>query len=333
MAEWSGPLKIRPARVEDAKEIARIYNQGVQDRCATFENTYVTPEERYLWLAARPDKFPVLLAEVKHTLMGWSSLNPYSPRHCYDGIAELAIYIERSLRGHGVAQELMKAMQDIARDKGFLQAHRAHPGRQPAGAETLPGDRLEGSWDPREARQAGQRVARPCAGGVPDSRELEVTQGTLNPPSCSSEKAIGDGCGWQRAIIIALIFYNLSRSPEWANFRWARLWALITGAKPGLLLLALVGVFGTYFVRALRWRFFLSPIKKASLWVLLKGQILGFSSIYLIGRPGEFVRPAYIAKKENVSMSAMLAVWLLERIFDTVFLLLLFAAALNFRDG
>ena len=52
MTEWSGPLNIRPARVDDAKEIARIYNQGVQDRAATFENAYVTPEERYLWLAA-----------------------------------------------------------------------------------------------------------------------------------------------------------------------------------------------------------------------------------------------------------------------------------------
>jgi len=133
------------------------------------------------------------------------------------------------------------------------------------------------------------------------------------------------------AILITLIFYNLSRSPEWSNFRWTRLWALITGARPGLLLLTLIGVFGTYLVRALRWRFFLSPIKKASLWVLFVGQILGFSSIYLIGRPGEFVRPAYIAKKENVSMSAMVAVWLLERIFDTVSLVLLFAAALYFE--
>jgi uncharacterized protein (TIRG00374 family) len=133
------------------------------------------------------------------------------------------------------------------------------------------------------------------------------------------------------AIIIALIFYNLSRSPEWGNFRWTRLWALLTGASPGPLLLALVAVFATYLVRAWRWRFFLKPIKKASLWVLFVGQILGFSSIYLIGRPGEFVRPAYIAKKENVSMSAMLAVWLLERIFDTVFVVLLFAAALDFE--
>ena len=119
MAEWTEPIKIRPARVEDAKEIARIYNQGVQDRAATFENAFVTPEERYLWLVARPEKYPVLVAEVKHTMMGWASLAPYSPRACYSGIAELSIYIDRSLRGHGVGQELMKAMQQAARAKGY----------------------------------------------------------------------------------------------------------------------------------------------------------------------------------------------------------------------
>ncbi|HEV2232080.1 MAG TPA: arsinothricin resistance N-acetyltransferase ArsN1 family A [Terriglobia bacterium] len=121
MAEWTGPLNIRPARVEDAKEIARIYNQGVQDRAATFENSYVTPEERYLWIVSRPDQYPVLVAEVKHTMMGWASLTPYSPRACYKGIAELSIYIERSLRGHGVAQDLMKAMQDAASERGFYK--------------------------------------------------------------------------------------------------------------------------------------------------------------------------------------------------------------------
>jgi phosphinothricin acetyltransferase len=121
MTEWSAPLKIRPARPDDAKEIARIYNQGVQDRAATFENAFVTPEERYLWIVARPEKFPVLVAEVKHTMMGWASLTPYSPRACYSGIAELSIYIDRSLRGHGVGQDLMKAMQEAARERGFYK--------------------------------------------------------------------------------------------------------------------------------------------------------------------------------------------------------------------
>ncbi|MGH9326312.1 MAG: arsinothricin resistance N-acetyltransferase ArsN1 family A [Terriglobia bacterium] len=121
MAEWSGTLKIRAARPDDAKEIARIYNQGVQDRVATFENSYVSPEERYLWLIGRPEKYPVLVAEAKHTMMGWASLAPYSPRASYAGIAELSIYIDRSLRGHGVGQELMKGMQQAARDKGYTK--------------------------------------------------------------------------------------------------------------------------------------------------------------------------------------------------------------------
>jgi uncharacterized protein (TIRG00374 family) len=133
------------------------------------------------------------------------------------------------------------------------------------------------------------------------------------------------------AIVIVLIFYNLSRSPEWRNFRWDRLWASITGARPSLLLISLLAVYTTYFVRAIRWQFFLNPIKRASLRVLFVGQILGFSSIYLVGRPGELVRPAYIAKKEDVPMSAMLAVWLLERAFDTVAMVALFAAALYFE--
>jgi len=130
------------------------------------------------------------------------------------------------------------------------------------------------------------------------------------------------------AAILALVIYNLSHSREWQEFSWERFWASITRAHPGYLLAAVAASLTSYLLRAIRWKFFLEPIKHASLWILFVGQILGFSSIYLIGRPGEFVRPAYIARKENVPISAMVAIWLLERIYDAVFLVLLFAAAL-----
>ena len=132
-------------------------------------------------------------------------------------------------------------------------------------------------------------------------------------------------------VIIALVFYNLSRNPEWRNFRWDSLWRSILGASPGYLLLAIVGVYLSFFMRAVRWEFFMRPIKSASLWVLFVGQILGFSSIFLVGRPGELVRPAYIAKKENVPMSAMIAIWLLERVLDIIAMVVLFAAAIYFE--
>lgn len=130
------------------------------------------------------------------------------------------------------------------------------------------------------------------------------------------------------AVVLGLIVHHLLRSPEWRAFRWDRLWSSVANARPVFLLGALAATLSSYVLRAFRWKFFLDPIKKASLWVLFVGQILGFSSIYLVGRPGEFVRPAYIARKEKVPISSMVAVWLLERIYDTVFLVLIFAAAL-----
>ena len=131
-------------------------------------------------------------------------------------------------------------------------------------------------------------------------------------------------------VILALIIYNLRHNPEWQHFDWGRLWASLTSARPDLLLLALVGVYGTYLFRALRWQFLMHPIKKGSLWVLFVGQLLGFSSIYLVGRPGEFVRPAYIARKESLPITSMVAVWLMERIFDTICLVVLFSVVLYF---
>jgi glycosyltransferase 2 family protein len=131
-------------------------------------------------------------------------------------------------------------------------------------------------------------------------------------------------------VVLVLIIYNLRQNPEWRQFNWHRLWASLVSARPGLLILALVGVYSTYVVRALRWQFLMHPIKKGSLWVLFVGQMLGFSSIYLVGRPGEFVRPAYIARKESLPITSMVAVWLMERIFDSICLVMLFSVVLYF---
>ena len=92
------------------------------------------------------------------------------------------------------------------------------------------------------------------------------------------------------AAILALIVYRITRSDEWSRFDWSRLWYLLVHAHRGYLVLAVAAIYLSYFLRALRWKYFLEPIKPASLWVLFVGQILGFSAIFLIGRPGEVGR-------------------------------------------
>jgi hypothetical protein len=86
----------------------------------------------------------------------------------------------------------------------------------------------------------------------------------------------------------------------------------------------------TYPGRALRWAVFLKPLKPhPSLRNLLSATIVGFTAITLFGRPGEFVRPYLIARKEQVTVTSQFAAWVLERIFDLLMALLLFTFALS----
>ena len=46
-------MEIRNATAGDVAAIARIYNEGIEDRVATLETTLRSPEERAAWLANR----------------------------------------------------------------------------------------------------------------------------------------------------------------------------------------------------------------------------------------------------------------------------------------
>lgn len=96
------------------------------------------------------------------------------------------------------------------------------------------------------------------------------------------------------------------------------------------LALGAIPMFGTYYGRALRWAIFLKPLKpKPSIPNLLSATVIGFTAITLFGRPGEFVRPYLIAVKERVPLPSQFAAWVLERIFDLLMALLVFAYALT----
>jgi glycosyltransferase 2 family protein len=133
------------------------------------------------------------------------------------------------------------------------------------------------------------------------------------------------------AAIIAVILYHLGHTAQWRNFDWGRLAFLLTHMKVRILALALAVTSTSYVIRAYRWQFFVDPIKRCSLRALLTGQVLGFSSIYLVGRAGEIVRPGYIARKERLPFMSQVAVLVLERIYDSFALVLLLALALYFE--
>lgn len=113
-------LEIREATREDAAAIARIYNQGIEDRSATLETQPRTAEERIEWLAAHGSRHPVLVAVDRvGIVVGWGSLNLFNPRPAYDHVVDFSVYVAREWRGRGIGDTLLKALEARARDLGY----------------------------------------------------------------------------------------------------------------------------------------------------------------------------------------------------------------------
>ncbi|MCY7911982.1 GNAT family N-acetyltransferase [Bacillus haynesii] len=66
------------------------------------------------WFSNRAEKYKVLVAEVDNCVVGWVSLNPYSHRCTYQGVADLSIYIDRNHRGKGIGKVLLSGIEKEA---------------------------------------------------------------------------------------------------------------------------------------------------------------------------------------------------------------------------
>jgi L-amino acid N-acyltransferase YncA len=106
---------IRAAAATDAARLAEIFNQGVEDRVATFETRSATAEDAAQWIA----EDVVLVAENDGGVLAWARAGPYSDRHdYYEGVREATLYVERDERRLGLGHALLGALADAARADG-----------------------------------------------------------------------------------------------------------------------------------------------------------------------------------------------------------------------
>ena len=110
-------MKPRAATRSDAPAIARIYNEGIDDRIATFETRHRTAEDVVQWLDGR---HPVVVVEEDDgTVIAFAATSAYRPRDCYAGIAEFSVYAARAARGRGAGRAAMEELFAAARAAGF----------------------------------------------------------------------------------------------------------------------------------------------------------------------------------------------------------------------
>ncbi len=110
-----GSLSVRPAVPADAARVVEIFNQGVEDRVATFETRQADAGKAAGWI----EEDLILVAERDGVLVGWARAGPYADRHdYYEGVREATLYVEREARRTGVGRELLSALAGAAAEAG-----------------------------------------------------------------------------------------------------------------------------------------------------------------------------------------------------------------------
>ncbi|WP_066385779.1 arsinothricin resistance N-acetyltransferase ArsN1 family A [Neobacillus mesonae] len=112
-------FKSRPAKEDDLESILNIYNQGIDDRIAILEEDKKDIEYMKEWFENHKERYAVIVVEKDNEVIGWASLNPYSNRCSYSGVADLSIYIKRDYRGKGAGSFLLKEIEQIAIKNSF----------------------------------------------------------------------------------------------------------------------------------------------------------------------------------------------------------------------
>jgi L-amino acid N-acyltransferase YncA len=107
---------VRRARLTDAHGIARVYNQGIEDRVATFETRLRTDAEIEQWLHGR---HPIVVCTRGDAVTAFASTSAYRDRACYAGIAEFSVYVARDARSQGLGRMALDNLIAEAREAGF----------------------------------------------------------------------------------------------------------------------------------------------------------------------------------------------------------------------
>jgi phosphinothricin acetyltransferase len=103
-------VRIRKANVEDSAAFAGIYNQGIDDRIATYETERRSAKDQQAWLESIAGQYPAVVAQSGCEIIGWAGAAPYRDRECYRGIGEFSIYVRRDWRSRGVGDFLLRGL-------------------------------------------------------------------------------------------------------------------------------------------------------------------------------------------------------------------------------
>lgn len=113
-----------------------------------------------------------------------------------------------------------------------------------------------------------------------------------------------------------------------SQFNWHVFIAQLQQVNWWLIVLGISMIWLAYGWRAARWSVLLSPMRKSSWRQTVGPQVIGYTGVALLGRPADLMRPYLTARKLKTTVSAQMAVYVVERIFDLDAFALIFSTVL-----
>jgi len=119
-------------------------------------------------------------------------------------------------------------------------------------------------------------------------------------------------------VLLGFLLYRSRGLLHLGDFSGDKLWASIRGANPLYILLGIVLIYVCFALRALRWQIFQRNLGQAEFWPIYRVTLAGFAAIFLLGRPGEPIRPLLLSRNAKIPVANMFGIYVLERLFDVV---------------
>lgn len=103
-------MNICQVNLNDAGQIAKIYNFYVLNTHHTFETEAITADEMRKRIGEISNNYPFLVAEEDGEILGYAYAALYKPRQAYRFSVEVSVYIKPETKGKGIGKMLYEKL-------------------------------------------------------------------------------------------------------------------------------------------------------------------------------------------------------------------------------
>lgn len=115
--------KICAAQLEDAAQLAAIYNPYIQNTTITYEYEPLSTKAFQNRMKAIMKSYPFLVCIENQTILGYAYASVHMERAAFSWDCELSVYIKREQHGQGIATALCNELFYILKQLGYLKIY------------------------------------------------------------------------------------------------------------------------------------------------------------------------------------------------------------------